>query len=173
MVIRYRTVSPIILAIVCLCVTTVITGEFGTPKGEEGARIFKAEEHPHYSGQFHLTGQKTILVGSMNDRSPWNHLDYVGKRLTPVQGTIAIDVNERTNSGQVSAQFVEGSDQYRIVFDRFASKAPFQDGGIATRIYEHGDSGNGDLPVSENVALSRRVGCRDHVQERGGSPPGL
>jgi len=31
--------------------------QFGTPKGDEGTRIFKATEHPHYSGQFHLKGQ--------------------------------------------------------------------------------------------------------------------
>ena len=80
----------------------------------------------------------------MQDRAPWDHLDYAGKHLTPVQGTIDIEVNELTNSGQVVAQFVEGADRYRIVFDRFAAKAPYQDGGIATRIYEHGDSGNGD-----------------------------
>jgi len=73
-----------------------------------------------------------------------DHLDYAGKHLTPVQGSIDIEVNELTNSGQVIAEFVEGADRYRIVFDRFAAKAPFQDGGIATRIYEHGDSGNGD-----------------------------
>lgn len=28
------------------------------------------------------------LIGSVNDRTPWDHLDYAGKRLTPVQGTI-------------------------------------------------------------------------------------
>ncbi|MBA3965368.1 MAG: hypothetical protein H0X47_06295 [Nitrospirales bacterium] len=27
---------------------------------------------------------------------------------------------------------------------RFAGVAPYQDGGLATRVYEHGDSGNGD-----------------------------
>ena len=31
-----------------------------------------------------------------------------------------------------------------MVFARFAGLAPYQDGGLATRIYEHGDSGNGD-----------------------------
>jgi hypothetical protein len=61
-----------------------------------------------------------------------------------VNGTIEIEVNELTNTGRVVAEFVEGTDRYRIVFDRFAEKAPFQDGGIATRIYEHGDSNNGD-----------------------------
>lgn len=121
-----------------------ITGQFGTPKDNEGTRIFQATEHPYYSGQFHLAGQNTTLIGSVNDRTPWDHLDYVGKHLIPVQGSIDIDVNELTNSGQVIAEFVEGPDRYRIVFDRFAAKAPFQNGGIATRIYEHGDSGNGD-----------------------------
>ncbi len=119
-------------------------GLFGTPKGTEGTRIFKAAEHPFYSGMFRLKGGGVTLVGSMRDQSPWDHLDYSGKQLNPVQGSIEIDVNEITNNGRVIAEFVEGADRYRIVFDRFAARAPFQDGGIATRIYEHGDSGNGD-----------------------------
>jgi hypothetical protein len=119
-------------------------GQFGTPKGGEGTHIFKATEHPFYSGEFHLKGERAILIGSVQDIPPWDHLDYAGKHLNSVRGTIAIDVNELTNTGQAVAEFVEGSDRYRIVFDRFVAKAPFQDGGIATRIYEHGDSGNGD-----------------------------
>lgn len=119
-------------------------GTFGTPKGDEGTRIFKATEHPHYSGEFRLKGDRAFLVGNMSDRSPWDHMDYAGKRLTAVKGTIDIEVNERTNSGNVTAEFLEGAHQYRIVFDRFTERAPFQDGGIATRIYEHGDSNNGD-----------------------------
>ena len=118
--------------------------QFGTPKGTEGSRIFKATEHPYYSGEFRLRGERTTLIGSMRDTSPWDHLDYAGKRLSSVKGTIEIDVNEVTNTGRVVAEFVENADHYRIVFDRFAAKASFQDGGIATRIYEHGDSGNGD-----------------------------
>lgn len=121
-----------------------VTGQFGTPKGDEGTRIFTATEHPYYSGEFHLTGGRATLVGSMQDPSPWDHLDYAGKHLIPVQGSIDITVNELTNSGQVIAEFVEGADRYRIAFDRFSAKAPFQDGGIATRVFEHGDSGNGD-----------------------------
>ena len=117
---------------------------FGTPKGGEGTRIFKAAEHPHYTGEFRIKGDRAFLVGSMTDTAPWDHLDYAGKRLTAVKGSIDIEVNELTNIGRVMAEFVEGSTQYRIVFDRFAAKAPFQDGGIATRIYEHGDSNNGD-----------------------------
>lgn len=119
-------------------------GQIGTPKGDEGTRIFKAAEHPYYSGQFYLSGRQTTLIGSIRDSSPWDHLDYAGKHLTPVQGTIEINVNELTNTGQVVAEFVEGVDRCRIVFDRFTSSKPYQSGGIATRVYEHGDSGNGD-----------------------------
>src|SRR5712692_9889942 len=118
--------------------------QFGTPKAKEGIRIFKPTEHPYYSGAFRISGQRATLVGSMRDTSPWDHLDYAGKRLTSVDGTIQIDVNEVNNTGRVVAEFVEGVDRYRIVFDRFAASTPYQDGGIATRVYEHGDSGNGD-----------------------------
>src|SRR5215467_4300109 len=106
-------------------------GQFGTPKGTEGTRIFKATEQPYYSGGFHISGDRATLIGSMRDIAPWDHLDYAGKRLTPVKGAIEIDVNEVTNAGRVVVEFVEESDRYRIVFDRFSAKAPFQDGGIA------------------------------------------
>ena len=119
-------------------------GQFGMPKGTEKTPIFKATEHPYYSGEFHLTGGRTILIGSVHDRAPWDHLDYTGQHLTPVQGSVDIQVNELTNSGQLLAEFLEGTDRYRIVFDRFSAKAPYQNGGIATRVYEHGDSNNGD-----------------------------
>ena len=118
--------------------------QFGTPKGTEGTRIFHATEHPSYSGDFHVFGANTSLIGSMKDQSPWDHLDYAGKHLVSVPGSIEITVNEASNTGQVTAEFVEGADRYRITFDRFGEKAPFQNGGIATRLYEHGDSGNGD-----------------------------
>ena len=131
-------------------------GQFGTPKGNEGTRIFKAAEHPFYTGQFRLRGQKTTLVGGMQDQSPWDHLDYAGKRLTAVQGAIDIDVNEISNTGKVIAEFTEGSDRYKIVFDRFSASKPYQDGGIATRVYEHGDSGNGD-PLYPNLGIPYAV----------------
>jgi len=118
--------------------------QFGTPKNNEGTRIFRSTEHPAYSGSFHLTGAKTTLVGAMNDPPPWDHLDYAGKHLHPVDGQVEIEVNERSNTGRVVAEFLEGADRYRIIFDRFLANQPFQDGGIATRVYEHGDSGNGD-----------------------------
>jgi hypothetical protein len=125
-------------------VATPEEGQFGTPKGTEGTRIFKAPEHPYYSGKFRIRGQQTTLVGSMQDVPPWDHLDYAGKHLNSVQGSIEIKVDEVANTGEVIAEFTEGTDRYRIIFDRFSAAKPYQDGGIATRVYEHGDSGNGD-----------------------------
>ena len=141
---QHSTIGFSVLFIALIFLPAAVAEQFGTPKEHEGTRIFQPVEHPYYSGEFRLSGQNTILVGSVNDSTPWDHLDYTGKRLIPVQGSIGIEVNELTNSGQVIAGFVEGADRYRIVFDRFSAKAPFQNGGIATRIYEHGDSGNGD-----------------------------
>lgn len=138
------TMMPVSMVVGTWMFAQAADGQFGTPKGTEGTRIFQATEHPYYSGEFHIFGGRTTLVGSMQDESPWDHLDYAGKHLNSVQGSIDIKVNELTNSGQVTAEFVEGADRYRIVFDRFSAKAPFQNGGIATRLYEHGDSGNGD-----------------------------
>jgi len=94
-------VASTVMAMALMFVPAAIAGQFGTPKENEGTRIFQAIEHPYYSGQFHLSGQRTTLIGSVNDRAPWDHLDYAGKRLTPVQGSIDIQVNEVTNSGQV------------------------------------------------------------------------
>jgi len=119
-------------------------GQFGTPKDTEGTRIFKATEHPYYSGEFHITGGRATLVGHVQDPSPWDHLDYAGTHLLPLKGWIEIDVSEIANTGRVVAEFVDGIDQYRILFDRFEGAAPYQDGGVATRVYEHGDSNHGD-----------------------------
>lgn len=140
-----RYIGPFLLAgLIPGIILGVEQGQFGTPKSSEGTRIFKADEHPHYSGQFRINGYQAVLVGSMNDVSPWDHLDYAGKHLSSVQGTIEIDVNDLNNTGKVVVEFSEGNDRFRVTFDRFSAKAAFQDGGIATRIYEHGDSGNGD-----------------------------
>jgi hypothetical protein len=35
-------------------------GQFGTPKGSEGTRIFKGGEHPNYTGQFRISGQHAV-----------------------------------------------------------------------------------------------------------------
>src|ERR1700704_2395949 len=93
-----RTLGLLLLNLAFSSVPLVIAGQFGTPKENEGTRIFQATEHPYYSGQFHLSGQRTTLIGSVNDRAPWDHLDYAGKHLISAQGSIDIEVNELTNN---------------------------------------------------------------------------
>jgi hypothetical protein len=35
-------------------VPAAMAEQFGTPKDNEGTRVFQPTEHPYYSGQFHL-----------------------------------------------------------------------------------------------------------------------
>ncbi len=65
-----------LLTLSFMSLAAAATDQFGTQKGDEGTRTFKATEHPHYSEQFHLSGQKATRIGDVNDRTPWNHLDY-------------------------------------------------------------------------------------------------
>ncbi|MEO8325585.1 MAG: hypothetical protein ABI618_07030 [Nitrospirota bacterium] len=87
-------------------------GQFGASKDGEGTRIFTPAEHPTYSGHFRLTGQNGTLIGRMDDKAPWDRMDYAGKHLNPIVGNMEIEVNERTNIGHVHAEFVDGADQY-------------------------------------------------------------
>lgn len=109
-------------------------------------------------------------MGSVRDTSPWDHLDYAGKHLIPVRGTIEIDVSDLANTGRVMAEFAETAAQYRVVFDRFEGAAPYQDGGIATRVYEHGDSNHGD-PLYPKTWLY--LGGRGKVRSTRGQEFGL
>ena len=122
-------------------------------------------KHPYYSGEFHLTGGRATLVGSMSDPSPWDHLDYAGKHLTPVRGTIEINVYELVNTGLVVAEFAEGPDQYRVVFDRFRGR-----GSLSRRRHRDPRLGTWRLrpwrfTLSEDLALSRRMGESQCLQE--------
>lgn len=67
-----------------------------------------AGESPFYSGKFRVSGLGATLVGSMHDRSPWDHLDYAGKHLIPVTGTIQIDMDERAKTGRMITEYTGG-----------------------------------------------------------------
>ena len=53
-------------------------GQFGTPKGAEGTRIFKATEHPFYSGEFHLKGNRTTLKSGLLTPYKRQYLSVLG-----------------------------------------------------------------------------------------------
>jgi len=51
-----RYLGPLVGGILCTAlVLSAEEGQFGTPKGSEGTRIFKAVEHPHYTGEFRIS----------------------------------------------------------------------------------------------------------------------
>ena len=50
------------LALILISVATAISGGFGTPQKGEGTRIFRSTEHPYYTGSFHLSGHRTLLI---------------------------------------------------------------------------------------------------------------
>ena len=55
-----QAVSLLFLSLTFSSVPPVIAGRFGTPKENEGTRIFQATEHPYYSGQFHFPDREPL-----------------------------------------------------------------------------------------------------------------
>ncbi|HZN44544.1 MAG TPA: hypothetical protein VFB56_04420 [Nitrospiraceae bacterium] len=47
--------------------TVVAEDQFGTPRGDEGTRIFKATEHQNYSGHFRILGRQTTTHRNRGD----------------------------------------------------------------------------------------------------------
>ena len=90
-----------------------------------------------------------------------------------VEGTVKIDVNEITNSGQFMARLAIPEGDLVIELDRFSEFNPCQDGGVAAFIYEHGDSGYGDTNWPKTSFAIRsahiwRCGALRHGRSRSG-----
>lgn len=130
--------------IMSFCLFIILTVFFTVNLWAQKGRIYLPEEHWMYSGHFKITGRVCFMVGNLHDTPPWDHVDNEGKNIHKIEGQIDIDVNERTNKGTcvVTTKLPEGN--LKVVFTRFDPWGDYQDGGIATRIFEHGDSGNGD-----------------------------
>ncbi len=106
--------------------------------------IYSPALHPLYDGEFHLTAGRTYMVGGLNDKPGWDHIDNEAKGARAVEGTATIDVNELKNSGRFVARLKLPEGDFEMVMDRFHEFQPCHDGGIASWIFEHGDSGCGD-----------------------------
>lgn len=129
--------SPIVVAAVF---------QRATPRLQPGAEItlYAPEQHDLYDGNFILSAGRIYQVGALNDPPGWDHIDNGATNLHAVGGTVEIDVNEIDNSGSFRALLKLPEGNLVIEIDRFYEFSPCQDGGIATYIYEHGDSGCGD-----------------------------
>lgn len=116
------------------------------PRTQPGTEmgIYEPEAHPLYDGRFILSGSRVYEVGRLSDASPWDHMGDDGTNLHAVNGTIEIDVDERSNTGSFRADLDLPEGHYVVELHRFEEFSPCHDGGIAAWLFEHGDAGCGD-----------------------------
>jgi len=109
-----------------------------------GMGLYAPTQHPLYDGHFVMSGSRVYQVGTLSDTPPWDHMGDDATGLRAVDGTIEVDVDERTNTGTFRAELELPEGRYVVSIDRFEEFSPCQDGGIAAWLFEHGDSGCGD-----------------------------
>jgi hypothetical protein len=107
--------------------------------------IYAPEQHELYDGRFVIRGDRIYQADKLNDVSPWDHMGDDASNLRAVHGTVEIDVNEIDNSGTFRAELQLPEGLYVITLDRVNEFSPCQDGGIAAFLFEHGNSGCGDM----------------------------
>ena len=117
-----------------------------TPRQQPDAEmtVYTPEQHDLYDGRFVLSAGRVYMVGGLDDPPGWNHIDNDASNVLAVEGTVEIEVNEITNTGQFIARLTVPEGDLVVELDRFNEFNPCQDGGVAAFIYEHGDSGCGD-----------------------------
>jgi hypothetical protein len=75
------------------------------PRTQPGAQggLYAPEQHALYDGRFVISGARVYQVGTLSDRSPWDHMGDDASNVRPVDGTIEVDVDERANTGTFRA----------------------------------------------------------------------
>ena len=124
-----------------------------TTEVEPGARfqpdttlgIYTPEQHDLYDGRFVIIGSRVYQVGTLANASPWDHMGDDASNGREVGGTIEFDVDEINNTGTFRADLELPEGTYVVNMDEVVEFNPYQDGGIAAFIYEHGDAGCGDM----------------------------
>ena len=113
--------------------------------------MYAPEQHALYDGHFNIVGRNIYQAGSLDDVSPWDHMDDDASDLRHVGGEIIIDVNEIDNTGTFVAELALPEGLYRVELERFNEFSPCQDGGIAAYLFEHGNAGCGDSNWPKSV----------------------
>jgi len=109
------------------------------PRQQPGAAVtmYAPEQHDLYDGHFVLSAGRLYLVGGLNDKSPWDHMDNAASTVRAVGGTAEIDVDEKANTGRFGATMTLPEGELALTLDRFHEFAACQDGGIvAERVAE-------------------------------------
>ena len=133
--------------------TTTATAAAAAPEGQSGTSlgVYALGQHPLYDGRFVVSGSRVYQAGTLSDAPPWDHMGDDGTNLRPVEGTIEIDVDERANTGTFRADLMLPEGRYIVDLERFEEFSPCQDGGIAAWLFEHGDSGCGDMNWPKSI----------------------
>lgn len=131
----------VILAVACQPAAVVRSARI---QPETAMGMYEPSQHALYDGRFNISGANIYHVGTLNDPSPWDHMDNEAERLRSVPGLITINVNEISNSGEFWAEMELPEGTYRVELERFNEFSSCQDGGIAAYLFEHGNAGCGD-----------------------------
>jgi hypothetical protein len=107
--------------------------------------MYAPSQHELYDGHFIVRGARVHQVGTLDEAAPWNHMGDDAADVRAVEGEISLDVNEITNTGEFRAELQLPEGRYVVEVDRFHEFSPCQDGGIAAYLFEHGNSGCGDM----------------------------
>ena len=107
--------------------------------------LYAPEQHELYDGRFAISGQRVYQVGTLDDASPWDHMGDDASNLRAVAGEVTLEVNEIDNTGTFRAELELPEGVYVVEMDRVHEFSPCQDGGIAAWLFEHGNSGCGDM----------------------------
>jgi hypothetical protein len=138
---------------VFLCSVALAAGSIANAQSERGPRtqpetrmgMYAPNQHELYDGRFMIRGTRIYQSGTLGDASPWDHMGDDATNLRAVHGTVSIDVNEIANTGTFRAELELPEGRYIVELDRFHEFSPCQDGGIAAYLFEHGNSGCGDM----------------------------
>ncbi len=123
--------------------------------------IYSPPMHQLYDGQFHLTAGKVYMVGGLDDKPGWDHIDNEAKTVHQVPGSVTIDVDEIKNTGKFVARLKLPEGDFEMVLERFVGFQACQDGGAASMIFEHGDSGCGDANYPKTILYLSAWGHAD------------
>ena len=139
-----KTGLVVAVALVLVPARAGLHAQQATPRQPPGAEmtVYTPEQHDLYDGRFILSAGRVYMVWGLDDLPGWNHIDAA--TVHTVDGTVEVDVNEITNTGQFIARLTIPEGDLVIEIERFNEFNPCQDGVVDAFIYEHRDSGCGD-----------------------------
>jgi hypothetical protein len=107
--------------------------------------LYAPEQHgDFYDGRFRIRGARIYQVGGIRDVAPWDHMGDDGRNLNTVEGSVSIDVDEKSKTGTFRAELNLEQGLYVVEIHRFKEFSSCQRGGIAAYIFAHGNSGCGE-----------------------------